>query len=51
VPGETYQIQVSTNLTQWSVVTNITVLSSTGAYTDSVPVISQKLRFFRILAP
>jgi hypothetical protein len=33
------------------VVTNITVLSTTGAYTEAVPVISQNLRYFRIVAP
>jgi hypothetical protein len=51
VAGPSYQIQVSTNLTQWSVVTNITAQSSIAAYTDAVPVISQTSRFFRILVP
>jgi hypothetical protein len=51
VAGQTYQIQVSTNLTQWSAATNITAQSSVGSYTDSVPVTSQPLRFFRIAAP
>jgi hypothetical protein len=51
VAGQTYQIQVSTNLAQWSTVTNITAQSTTATYTDSVPVISQKLRFFRIAVP
>jgi hypothetical protein len=51
VPGESYQIQVSTNLAQWSVATNIIAQSSVAAYTDAVPVISQKSRYFRILAP
>jgi hypothetical protein len=51
VVGQTYQIQVSTNLTQWSTVTNITAQSATAAYTDAVPVISQKSRFFRIVTP
>jgi subtilisin-like proprotein convertase family protein len=49
--GATYQIQVSTNLTSWSVATNITAQSNTAAYTDAVPVSSQKSRFFRIVAP
>jgi hypothetical protein len=51
VAGQTYQIQVSTNLTQWSVATNITAQSSTASYTDAVPVMSQTSRFFRILVP
>jgi subtilisin-like proprotein convertase family protein len=51
VAGKSYQIQVSTDLTQWSVATNITAQSTTAAYTDSLPVNSQKTRFFRILAP
>jgi subtilisin-like proprotein convertase family protein len=49
VAGTTYQIQVSTNLTSWSVATNITAQSTTAAYTDAVPVISQKSRYFRIV--
>jgi hypothetical protein len=49
--GMTYQIQVSTNLSNWSVVTNITAQSTTAAYTDAVPVISQTSRFFRIVVP
>ncbi len=51
VAGASYQIQVSTNLMQWSSVANITATSNTATYTDSVPVRSQPLRFFRIVAP
>jgi hypothetical protein len=51
VAGTTYQIQVSTNLSTWTVATNITAQSATGAYTDTVPVLSQTLRFFRIVSP
>ncbi len=51
VPGARYKIQVSTNLLKWSTVTNITAQSSTASYTDSAPVLSQPLRFFRIVAP
>jgi subtilisin-like proprotein convertase family protein len=49
VAGTSYQIQVSTNLSSWSVVTNITAQSTTAGYTDAVPVISQKSRYFRIV--
>jgi hypothetical protein len=48
-PGTSYQIEVSTNLTTWSTVTNIISPSNTAAYTDSTPVLTQPLRFFRIV--
>jgi subtilisin-like proprotein convertase family protein len=51
VAGTTYQIEVSTNLASWTVATNITATSTTAAYTDSVPVLLQPSRFFRIVAP
>ena len=47
--GASYQIQVSTNLTTWSVAANITATSNTASYTDSTPVLTQPLRFFRIV--
>jgi subtilisin-like proprotein convertase family protein len=51
VPGTTYQIQVSSNLANWTVATNITATSSESAYTDAVPVNTQKSRYFRIVKP
>jgi subtilisin-like proprotein convertase family protein len=48
VPGQVYEIDVSTNLTAWTEVTNITAQSAVGAYTDAVPVSTQKSRFFRL---
>jgi hypothetical protein len=50
-PGSSYNIQVSTNLTSWSTVTNITAQTSTVTYTDTVPVNSQQSRFFRLSTP
>jgi hypothetical protein len=50
-PGSNYTVQVSTNLTTWSTVTNITAQSSTVTYTDTVPVNSQQSRFFRLSTP
>ena len=51
VPGQSYQIQVSTDLATWVLATNVTAQSTVGAYTDAVPVISQQSRFFRIVTP
>jgi hypothetical protein len=51
IPGTSYQVQVSTNLIDWSVSTNIIAQSSVASYTDSVPVISQSSRYFRIVVP
>jgi predicted rRNA methylase YqxC with S4 and FtsJ domains len=50
-PGQSYAIDVSTNLTHWALVTNITASSTTASYTDAVPVQSQKARFFRLSTP
>jgi hypothetical protein len=47
--GSAYAVEVSTNLTSWSVVTNITAESGTAVYTDPVPIPSQSLRFYRIM--
>jgi hypothetical protein len=51
VPGEIYQVDVSTNLSQWSAVTNVTATSTTASYTDPTPMASQTARFFRLQAP
>jgi hypothetical protein len=49
--GQTYTIEVSTNLTSWAVVTNIVAQSNTATYTDSVPANTQQSRFFRLTTP
>jgi hypothetical protein len=51
VPGQTYQVQVSTDLVNWSVAGNVTAQSSTATYNDTVPVMSQTTRFFRLMSP
>jgi hypothetical protein len=51
VPGQSYTIEVSTNLTSWTVATNIIAQSNTAAYTDPVPANTQTSRFFRLTAP
>jgi len=51
VTGTAYDVEVSTNLVIWSVVTNITAMSNTASFTDPVPVPSQTSRFYRILTP
>jgi hypothetical protein len=48
-PNQNYEIDVSSNLRNWSFLTNIVTLSNTGSYTDSTPVHSQQGRFFRLL--
>jgi hypothetical protein len=48
-PGSNYTVQVSTNLTSWSTVTNITAQISTVTYTGTVPIKTQNSRFFRLL--
>jgi hypothetical protein len=49
--GQTYTIDVSTDLQEWRAVTNITATSTTTSYTDSVPVESAGARFFRLSMP
>jgi subtilisin-like proprotein convertase family protein len=51
VAGQSYTIEVSTNLISWELVTNIVAQSNTAAYTDSVPANIQTSRFFRLTAP
>jgi hypothetical protein len=51
VPGQNYQVQVSTNLAGWSVAPNMIATSTAASYTDPVPVVSQKVRFFRVVTP
>ncbi|HEX3719334.1 MAG TPA: hypothetical protein VH595_15365 [Verrucomicrobiae bacterium] len=50
-PGQSYAVEVSTNLTTWSTVTTIVAQSNSVSYTDSVPVSGQKSRFFRLSSP
>jgi subtilisin-like proprotein convertase family protein len=47
--GKTYEVEVSTNLITWTFVTNITIQSTNGSYTDPTPVASQRARFYRLL--
>jgi hypothetical protein len=47
--GQTYEIDVSSNLLNWLIVTNVTPESSKGSYTDPTPVASQRARFYRLL--
>jgi subtilisin-like proprotein convertase family protein len=49
VTNQTYEIDVSTNLTTWAFVTNITTPTIKGSYTDPTPVAGQRARFYRIL--
>ena len=48
-PGQTYEIDFSTNLTTWTFLTNVTTLTNTGTYTDQTPVGNQRARYYRIL--
>ncbi|HEX4121046.1 MAG TPA: LamG-like jellyroll fold domain-containing protein, partial [Verrucomicrobiae bacterium] len=50
-PGQSYTVQVSTNLVTWSNVTTIVAQSGTVGFTDTAPVNAQKGRFYRLLSP
>ena len=50
VPGTQYEVDITSNLTNWTKATNFTAASRTGAYTDPTPVASQAARFYRVLA-
>ena len=50
VPGTQYEVDTTSNLTNWTKATNFTAASQTGAYTDPTPVASQAARFYRVLA-
>jgi hypothetical protein len=50
-PGQSYSIAVSTDLTQWTLVTNTTASSRVADYTDAVPIQSQPSRYFRLSTP
>ena len=49
--GRVYSIDVSTNLTQWTLVTNITATSAETSYSDAAPMHSQIARYFRLSSP
>jgi hypothetical protein len=49
VPGTQYQVDTTSNLTNWTRATNITTASTIGTYTDPAPVASQAARFYRVL--
>jgi hypothetical protein len=50
-PGESYTVEISTDLINWTVASNIVAQSSTGSYTDSVPANTQTARFYRLTTP
>ena len=49
ISGRTYEVEVSTNLTTWTFLTNIVAQSNTASYTDLAPVAGQKARFYRLM--
>jgi len=48
VPGEKYQVEASTNLIDWTVVTSIVVSGPTATFTDPTPYNDLQQRFYRI---
>jgi subtilisin-like proprotein convertase family protein len=51
IPNEPYEIDVSSNLINWTTLTNITPGSTTGTFTDPSSVSNNITRFYRILPP
>jgi hypothetical protein len=51
VAGQSYTVWVSTNLTSWTTLASVIAQGANGSYTDSVPVMSQRTRFFRVSTP
>jgi subtilisin-like proprotein convertase family protein len=48
VAGGQYEVDMTSNLTSWSYVTNVTTTGGTGAYTDPTPIHTQAARFYRV---
>jgi len=48
VAGEKYQVEVSTDLVNWTTLTNIVVTGATATFTDPTPYTDTALRFYRI---
>jgi subtilisin-like proprotein convertase family protein len=48
VQGEKYQVEVSTDLVNWTPLTNIVVTGATATFTDPTPYTDSALRFYRI---
>ncbi len=48
VQGEKYQVEVSTDLVNWTPLTNIVVTGATATFTDPTPYTDTALRFYRI---
>jgi subtilisin-like proprotein convertase family protein len=46
--GHQYGIQIATNMTSWSTLTNVTPSTTNGSYTDPSPVTSHTARFYRL---
>jgi hypothetical protein len=49
ISGKTYEVQVSTNMTGWTTITNVTATSTNATWTDAT--ISGGKRFYRIKVP
>jgi subtilisin-like proprotein convertase family protein len=47
--GAQYEIDLTTNLTTWIAVTNITSSNGAGTYTDPTPIGTQTARFYRVI--
>jgi hypothetical protein len=48
VAGEKYQVEVSTDLVNWTPLTNIVVSGATATFTDPTPYTDTSVRFYRI---
>ncbi|HOW65102.1 MAG TPA: SBBP repeat-containing protein [Candidatus Paceibacterota bacterium] len=46
-PGQQFEIQATTNFTNWMVLTNFAASSNTLVFTDTIPPTSARLRFYR----
>jgi len=49
-PGLNYQLQTSTNLINWNVLTNVLLTNSTASFIDS-DILNYPRRFYRLLGP
>lgn len=47
--GAQYEIELTTNLTTWTSVTNITTSNGAGTYTDPSPIGTHTARFYRVI--
>ena len=49
VPGEKYEIEVTTNFVTWTVLATVTATGPTLTFTDPTPVVIPGFRFYRIV--